>query len=321
MNRRRTMILLGLSLCLLPASRVLAKGAGTPKTVPLRFSAKADVVPKKAPALAASGWVYGHATFATPLTERFEKKASKVNAVVKLLKGDRQLTSWLFWITDKQRAASTLVVEILTDPASSKQYNHKIPEALARLGVGTHELTVQVWSMYAPPERTLAAGKLKITVADGDAAKLTELAKDLKAAKRHAAELKRKAPTKPRGVSIKHDGVEILLLKDDVIVKDGAVVGSFDGTTIRKGGAIVGKMRDGEYRHEGSEAFQLTKGHRYPGTEIRYEGSIIGAITDTGNITWEGAQWGLVKPFDNSVKQKTRVFIALYLFSDFFRKK
>lgn len=310
--------LVALVLFLLPVGSALAKDA--PKTLPLKFSAKADTAPDKPTALPASGWIYGHATFAAPLKARMEQ-APKLNAVVKLFKGDQQLTSWLFWLSKEQLDAKDFVVEILADPATAKQFNYKIPRALARLPVGTHNLRVQVWSMYAPPQRTLAEGAFAVTIAASDAEQLTKLAKNLKAGKRYQEELKRKAPTQPRGTSIKHDGVEILLLKDDVIVKDGAVVGSYDGITIRKNGAIVGKMRDGEYRHEGSDAFQLTKGHRYPGTEIRYEGSIIGAITKDGNITWEGAQWGLVKPFDNSVKQKTRVFVALYLFSNYFRKK
>ena len=297
-----------------------AAHAQNPKTVPLRFSAQPDAAPDKASALPASGWIYGHAAFAAPLRKRMQQEP-KLNAVVKLLKGQQQLTSWLFFLSKEQLDSSSLVVEVLADPRKAKQYNYKIPQALSRLPAGTHELKIQVWSMYAPPQRTLAEGTLKVTIAEGDAERLTKLGKDLKAAKRYADELKRKAPTLPRGTSIKHNGVEILLLKDDVIVKDGAVVGTFDGITVRKQGAIVGKMRDGEYRHEGSDAFQLTKGHRYPGTEIRYEGSIIGAITDDGNITWEGAQWGLVKPFDKSVKQKTRVFVALYLFSNYFRRK
>ncbi len=91
MHRRHCLLLLGLCLWLPPIGSVCAGGA--PKTQPLSFSAKSDAAAKKAVPLPASGWIYGHTDFAAPLKARMEK-APKLNAVVKLFKGDQQLTSW-----------------------------------------------------------------------------------------------------------------------------------------------------------------------------------------------------------------------------------
>jgi hypothetical protein len=122
--------------------------------------------------------------------------------------------------------------------------------------------------------------------------------------------------------AISKDGVIILYLRgdEDEIVKDGSVVGKFDGKQVRRDGSVVGEIRGDVYRHEGSEVWKLDKGNLYPGIEIRLEGSIIGDIRPDGTIWHEGASWGTVKPYKGSKEETMKIMVALYYFSDYFGK-
>ena len=87
-------------------------------------------------------------------------------------------------------------------------------------------------------------------------------------------------------------------------------------------GMISASASDGTvFRHEGSDRWHLDSGNLYAGTEIRWEGSIIGSIEESGRITWEGAEWGKVAPFEGKQDEVMRVFAALYYFSNYFRRK
>ena len=119
-------------------------------------------------------------------------------------------------------------------------------------------------------------------------------------------------------VEIRKDGVPFLYLRKDEIVKEGSVVGSFDGNQVRSDGSIVGEIREDVFRHEGVEIWKLDKGNLYQGTEIRLDGSIIGDIRSDGSIWLEGSSWGTLKPYGSTQQETMRVLAALYYFSDYF---
>jgi hypothetical protein len=119
-------------------------------------------------------------------------------------------------------------------------------------------------------------------------------------------------------IGIRKDGVPHLYLRRNEIVKDGAVVGNFDGNQVRRDGSIVGEIRSDVFRHEGVEIWKLDKGNLYEGTEIRLDGSIIGDIRSDGSIYLEGSSWGTIKPYKGTPKETMRALAALYYFSDYF---
>ncbi|MHC4406635.1 MAG: hypothetical protein ACYTG0_43990, partial [Planctomycetota bacterium] len=122
-------------------------------------------------------------------------------------------------------------------------------------------------------------------------------------------------------VRISRDGVIILYLRKNEIVKDGAVVGGFDETHVRRNGSLVGEIRGGAFRHEGVEIWKLDKGNLYQGTEIRWDGAIVGEIRSDGTVWRQGSRWGTVTPHDGTQQAIMRVLAALYYFSDYFQKE
>ena len=76
-------------------------------------------------------------------------------------------------------------------------------------------------------------------------------------------------------VAVRKDGSELLYLRKNEIVKNGTVVGEFDGSNVRA----------------------------------------------DGTIWWEGSRWGSLKPYKATRTETMRLVVALYYFSDYFKKK
>ena len=269
---------------------------------------------------------YALVRFNRPWRELMRKATKDTSAVIKLYEGNTQLRSAMFQPGEASFAKDTFVLEVIPNPATSTQFPVFIVDTLSKLPDGKHRLMVELWSFdAATKDRILAQGKLSFTSTEAGRQRLVGLVKTLKAAKKKYLEAKKRPPKpkppQPPVVQVRHEGADFLQLRGDEIVKDGAVVGRFDGMQVRKAGSIVGEIKGTVFRHEGSDKWKLDAGNLYPGTEIRWEGAVIGSIEKSGRITWEGSEWGRVNPYAGKPEEIMRLFAALYYFSDYFRRK
>lgn len=122
-------------------------------------------------------------------------------------------------------------------------------------------------------------------------------------------------------VEVRKDGSELLYVRKNEIVKNGTVVGRFDGNKVRRDGSIVGEIRGDVFYHEGTEVWKLDQGNLYRGIEVRWDGSILGDVRADGTIWWEGSRWGSLKPYKATRAETMRLVVALYYFSDYFKRK
>lgn len=315
-----------LALAFLPITVVLAEEeAPAPGT--MRFSKTADAFPKDAkPVFTGEDTIYALCGFGKPWRELMRKADKGTSAVIKLYEGNTQKRSAAFYPGEAAFQEDTFVLEIVPDPATATQFPYFIVDTLSKYPPGTYELKVELWSFDATTkDHVLAQGALTFKATAAGQTRLAGLVKALKEARKRRQEKQSKPekPKPPQGplVKVRHDGADFLQIRGKEIVKDGAVVGSFDGTSVRKGGSIVGEIKGKVFRHEGSDRWHLDKGNLYPGIEIRWEGAIIGSIEKSGRITWEGSEWGHVKPYEGTEEETMRIFAALWYFSDYFRKK
>lgn len=286
----------------------------------MRFSTSATAFPANVKAeYRPQDAIYALVGFGKPFRELLKQADKSTNVVVKLFEGDRQLASHLFFPQVESFEGATWVLEIVPDPASTTQFNHKVARALAGLPVGKHALKVVLWSFKAL-KNDLAVGTFTFHATEEGKADLVARADRIQEAKKRSKSDEPKKASAPK-IQVRHDGADFLQIEGDRIRKDGSFVGSFDGDTVRRDGSIVGEIKGTVFRHEGADAWSLDKGNLYAGTEIRFDGSVIGAIESSGRITWEGSEWGTVKPYGGTPQETMRIFAALYYFSDYFRKR
>jgi hypothetical protein len=320
------LVLATLVVALTPLSIVRGEDDPAPLRPPpageIRFSASATAFPEDPkPVFGGAQTIYGLVGFGGPFADLLQRADKGTNVVLKLFEGEEQLTSHLFFPPVEAFDEEMYVLEVVPDPARTTQFNHKFARALAELEPGPHQLRIALWSFRAKEtENDLASGTLTYTATAEAKAQLLQMADKIEEAKRAGTPPPPPPPAVPL-VKVRHQGADFLQLRGDEIVKDGAVVGSFDGASVRRGGSIVGEIRGTTFRHEGADAWSLDQGNLYPGTEIRYEGSIIGSIEASGRITWEGSEWGNVSPFEGKPEETMRIFAALFYFSNYFQKR
>jgi len=315
--------------------RPVVADEGAPPAGTMRFSTSAEAFPADAePVATGDDTIYALCGFGKPWGELMSATDKDTPVVVKLYEGNTQKRSATFRPGAAAFAKDTFVLEIAPDPETATQFPYFIVDTLAKYPVGKHALTFELWSFQATTkDKILARGTLTFVATETGRKRLAGLVGALKEARKRYVEAQRAAEAaaapkpepdpepQPAQVKVRHEGADFLQLRGDEIVKDGAVVGSFDGTTVRKGGSIVGEIKGEVFRHEGSEKWKLDRGNMYSGLEIRWEGAIIGSIEKSGRITWEGSEWGNVKPYTATPEETMRIFAALYYFSTYFQRK
>jgi hypothetical protein len=287
----------------------------------LRFSPQSDAFPVGGPeAYGPDGRVYALANLGKPWKELMKRARKDTSAVVRLFVGNEQKGTAAFYPGLEAFERDLFVIEVLPDPETATQFLFGLPRGLAQLPPGRHDVRVQLWSFDATtPENVLAEGTFAFVATEEGKQQLADLEQALRAAKVRRTEAQPKPEAKPESrTTVRRGGSDLLYLRGDEVVLEGAVVGRFEGDKFRKGGSIVGEIRGTLYRHEGADAWSLDRGNLFPGREIRYQGAIIGDVRSDGGIWKDGSDWGSVKPYGATDPETMRVVVALFYFADFF---
>ena len=299
------------------------KDMSAPKVGTMRFSKLRDDFPKqKAYALTADDPLYALVGFGKSWRDLMKNVNKGTSVVVKLVVAGREKASHAFYPGVESFAGATYVLDVAPEPEHATQFTYNITKALGDLPPGKHPLKLRLWSFSAASSsRILAEGSFTFVATAAGRDRLKKLVAAIKEAKN-----KKRAPAKPKPaagpkVVVRRGGSELLFFRGDEVVLNGSVVGKIEGKHVRKAGSIVGEMRGKTFRHEGADTWSLDKGNLYAGTEIRWQGAILGDIRKDGTIWWDGSSWGSVMPYGGSETETMRIVAALYYWSDFFKRK
>ena len=297
------------------------KDMSAPAAGKMRFSKVLDDFPKqKKYAFTSSDSIYALVGFGKPWREVMKKADRSTSVVVKLIVGKKEFRH-TFYPGAESFAKSTFVLDIAPEPERATQFTYNITKALGELPPGRHALKIRLWSFAASSSsRNLAEGSFAFVSTTEGQKRLLKLSAAIKEAKNKKRAPAKKQPGAGKKVVVRRDGSELLFFRGDEIVLGGSAVGKIEGKNVRKAGSIVGEMRGKVFRHEGADTWQLDKGNLYQGTEVRWNGAILGDIRKDGTIWREGSSWGSVKPYAGTEAETMRLVAALYYWSDFFRK-